>query len=148
MSRSVPYELCLICKQAHDKEIGGEYRITSRDMKEAKDFLIAGGGEIPDPDTLISFGKNYFNSTFQGWREQNYPLWGLFRNWNAFAPKQSRPVKEKKQITLPIRCSECQTEHESTKLCPTCNPVLTGDKESALTAIPRVCGELGRKWSV
>ena len=118
MSKSAPRDLCWIAKQLHDKELGGDYRITSRDMKEAKDFLIAGGGEIPDPDTVVTFAKNFFQSTFHGWHEQNFPLWGLFRNWNTFAPKQSRPrLKVKKcqihglEYDSPF-CPQCFTEPE------------------------------------
>jgi len=121
MSKSIPRDICWTARELHDREFGGQYWITARDMKEAKDFLVANGGEIPDPDTIISFAKNYFSSNFQGWQEQNYPLWGLWRNWNSFAPKQARPKKAKPNKTIVmIRCSDCGSEHNSDTVCPKC----------------------------
>jgi len=81
-------------------------------MKEAKDFLIASGGEIPDPDMVVAYAKSYFNSNFQGWQEQNYPIWGLWRNWNTFAPRHSKHLKK--------RCAIHEVEDYDTGFCPKC----------------------------
>ena len=118
MSKSPPRDLCWTAKLTHDKELGGSYRITDRDMVEAKRFLIAGGGEMPDPDTLVSYMKKYLERDYVGWREQNYPLSCFFRNWNAFAPKKKRKAEPMKFCDIHEvgyhgeRCPKCFTPVE------------------------------------
>ena len=122
MSHSAPYDLCAMITPSHPLK---GYRITGRDLKEAKDFLIAGGGEMPDPDTVVSYAKNYFASTFEAWRDQNYPLWGLFRNWNAFAPK---PEKTRPRAAAMISCPDHPDQvYAVNEKCPKCyQPVKEG----------------------
>jgi hypothetical protein len=98
MSKSAPRDLCWQVKLVHDKETGGNYMITARDMKDAKDFLIATGGELPDPDTVTAYAKEYLNSAWNGWKELNWPVWGLFRNWNTYAPKVKKSKDRQCQI--------------------------------------------------
>jgi hypothetical protein len=100
MARDIgaPRRMCWIAKLAHDKETGGDYMITKRDMGEAKDLLTANGGEEVDADRITAHMETYLDATWEGWKGLNWPLWGLFRNWNTYAPKVKKSKDRQCQI--------------------------------------------------
>ncbi len=109
MSRSIPYDLCMVYKAIWEKENGGRYFITPVDLKWAKDFLML-NGEVTQAEVEAN-AKRYFQEDF--WANQGYPASGLFRNWNSFTPKTERPVVRKSTY----HCVECGQDHPISEKC-------------------------------
>ena len=108
--------MCWIAKVAHDRELGGDYMITTLDMKFAKEFLEANGGVLPDNDTINSHASKYFKNTFEGYAQMNWPLTNIWKHWNSFS---TRTVKVKIWT-----CPAChaQEEHQYSHVCPEAPP--------------------------
>lgn len=111
MSKSKSFDLCYLTKriwEQHPKNKDREYDITGRDLKEAK-LLLEGNGEI-QPDKLQQRMNRYMESEFEGWVENDYPLWGLFKHWTRYAPS-----RQKIKVVKMGKCEYCGLEIEEAK---------------------------------
>jgi hypothetical protein len=115
MGRSKPFDLCQIFKQlweAHPRNKGRIFGPTGRDLKAAKELC-----DLNEWDELLSEieprFKLFMDSDFAGWKEANYPAWGLFTQWNRYLPKAQR-----REVNRPrIHCSLCEQNHYADEPC-------------------------------
>ena len=92
--------------------------------------------EYPDvsdwTEQVVGFFKDDFARNQRGF---HFPY--FIKQYGSFARFTPRkPGAKPTETIVLIRCSDCQTEHESDKLCPKCyGDKLIGSKEDALKAI-------------
>ena len=146
MSRSKPFDLVtFLFKPVWESEYKEPYRGTSRDLKEAKEFLAMNEAIFDDIPEFQEHALEYLHSKWDGWSELRHPCYAFLRNYNTFAPKKIKQKHQSKDTIRLIRCSDCQTEHESDKLCPKCYPKLEGDRDSALKGIASLGNSVNAK---
>jgi hypothetical protein len=92
--------------EEHPMNMGREYYITGRDMREAKEFL-SGNLDTPPSDELKNRLNRFMASDFDAWKEQDYPLWALFKHWGRYAPPR---VIDKAWRGLKT-CPQCREIH-------------------------------------
>lgn len=110
MSQSPARDLCWLFKglwEAHALNHGRTYYITGRDMKEAKEFLAGNFGEFPPEDECKQRLARFMQTSFDGWKEQDYPLWALLKHWGRYA---SPRIVEKRWNGL-RQCDKCGEIH-------------------------------------
>jgi hypothetical protein len=114
MTKSKPFDLITIFKQlweAHPRNIGRIYGRVKRDFSAAKDLI-----DLNDWDELLAEieprFKLFMESNFDGWKEANYPAYGLFTQWNRYIPK-ARPRPRK----VMIECGVCEQTHAADEQC-------------------------------
>lgn len=96
---------------SHSRNTGRVYGITEHDQTSAKVFLDA--NEFSEILSELAPRFNlYMSSQFDGWREQNYPAWGLWTQWNRYLP----PVQAQKRVQM-IECNACNKVHPATDQC-------------------------------
>jgi len=124
MSRSKPFDLVQMLKgiwEAHPLNQGRVYSGTSRDMMEAKGWLLVNPWESGDMMDFEDRMDRFMRSDFEGWKEQDYPLWAFLRHYNRYAAPRVE-VKQKRQQPksheLLIYCNNCQTNHRADQECP------------------------------
>ena len=96
MSRSKPFDLVnFIFKPVWESVYKESYRGTSRDLKEAKEFLMMNENIFDEIPEFQEHAVEYLKSKFDGWIEQRHPCWGFLRNYNAYAPKIKKVSNQK-----------------------------------------------------
>jgi hypothetical protein len=116
MRKQIHFQMCQVFKQEWETKHGGRYFVTGRDLKEAHEFFV-NNGELT-AEEMRPHMATYFDSDFPAWVDQNYPAWGLFRNFNNFTPKQT--VRKSTRY-----CPDCHTTHSMNTPCPTQRDVLS-----------------------
>ena len=139
---SDPYRLIQLFAPVWAEAHGGEeYFPDGRDFREAKVFL-----EI-NPEFLVSEARcesfkqrarEYMSEEFYNQPHSspslNHQLFHFLKTYASYAKSKIQPKPKTERQKL-IACSDCGTEHDPVNLCHKCNPVISGNKETALKAI-------------
>ena len=119
MPSSKPFQLCWLLKtlwEAHPKNRGRECSMTGRDRKEAKDWLEL-NVDLPSEDDACGRMGRYLQDEFDGWKQQDWPIWGLLRHWGRYAPPRVRIRAEARQFNPSVFCSRCEKVHRVDEEC-------------------------------
>ena len=132
---NIYYQVLKMYADHYEKEYGEEFYPQPHHFKQCRDFLDVQEGFRPIPlDEVARRLPIFFQDPF--WRKCKHNISKFFEHFHRFVPEKARPrVQQSNKSTIRIRCVECETEHDPTVLCPTCNPVVEGTKEDALKAI-------------
>ena len=113
MSRSHPRDLCWAFKtlwEAHPKNKGRLYGITGRDMRAAKELVDANDWQELLVELEPRFAR-FMASDFSGWKDANYPAWGLFTQWNRYMGPVSTSTRQW------LWCAKCMANHWTDEQC-------------------------------
>lgn len=100
---------------SHVNNEGRTYGGTSRDLGEAKLWLQVNDWEPGDIGELTERFGRFMESTFDGWKELDYPIWAFLKHYGRYAA----PRQEKQVIRKSTRyCPDCQTTHSINTPCP------------------------------
>jgi hypothetical protein len=120
MSNSRPFDLVFILKNlwaSHPKNAGRIYGGTSRDLREAKEFLQVNDFDPGDITELSERFNRFMQSTFDAWAETDYPIWGFLKHYNRYGPPR-KTINEVVKKNQPTVCPHCGTDHPSKAECP------------------------------
>ena len=134
MSKSLPYDLCWLlktCWDEHPKNAGRQYRITGQDLREAKLFLSA-DDTMPEQADVKARIARYLASDFEGWKQHDWPLWGLLKHWNTYSPPRVMVTAGRRQT-----CYRCGGDHRG-DVCPESKPASEEVRKEALDAIKKM----------
>jgi hypothetical protein len=108
------YDLCLVYKTVYERTRKRDYTIGGRDMREAKTLLELNSDV--EPDKVESYALEYFKGKNDFWKAKEFPAYGLFMQFNEYAPKK---VVSGKPRSVVIECSTCNSTHEADEKCKT-----------------------------
>ena len=115
MGRSKPFDLILALKtlwNAHEKNAGRAYTGTSRDLKEAKEWLQINAWDEGDITEFTDRIDRFIRDSF--WEELDWPLWGFLKHINRYAPP--RIAKKAKAVEM-LYCEKCDSAYRSGTRC-------------------------------
>ncbi len=125
MSRSLPFDLveCIkILWHSHPKNSGRQYGGTSRDLREAKEWLTVNSWEPGDIGQISDRFNRFMDSDFEGWKEQDFPIWAFLRHYSRYAAprveESKKPRPQPNTMSMVIYCSRCETNHRADEACP------------------------------
>ena len=137
---NIYYQVLKMYADNYEKEYGEEFYPQPHHFRQCKEFLEVHEGFNPIPlDEVARRLPIFFKDPF--WRGCKHNISKFFEHFHRFIPEKAKP-RPSNRSTNKIQCVDCHTEHDPHILCPRCNPVIEGDKESALKAI----SELSNKW--
>ena len=119
MSRSKPFDLVQMLKslwESHPLNRGRVYSGTSRDMMEAKGWLLVNEWHSGDFVDFEERMDRFMRSDFEGWKEQDYPIWAFLRHYNRYAPPRKTNVIEVTRRSTRY-CGDCGTYHSINTPC-------------------------------
>jgi hypothetical protein len=119
LGNSRPFDLVAILRelwQSHPKNAGRKYGGTSRDLREAKEWLQVNDLDFGDITELSERFGRFMASDFDGWVESDYPIWAFLKHYGRYAAPRKTPAQIiKKQRPL---CPTCGTDHPVIAECP------------------------------
>jgi hypothetical protein len=120
VSNSRPFDLVWTIKQLwndHPKNAGRKYAGTSRDLREAKEWLLVNEFDSGDITELQERFNRFMQSTFDAWAEADFPIWGFLKHYNRYGPPRSTPAQVVKKH-IPRICPICKIDHPAISVCP------------------------------
>ncbi len=100
---------------SHPKNVGRVYGGTSRDLKEAKDWLeVNPEFEFEDVTEITERFDRFMKSEF--WEEQDWPIWGFLKFYARYA---SPRIVVKNPRGAMIECGSCGMNHGTLEPCRT-----------------------------
>jgi len=134
MSKSIPYDACLIYKTVYERVRGRGYTIAGRDLKEAK-TLIDLNSDI-DLASIEHHALEYFKGKNKFWADKEFPAYGLFMQFNENAPRVQKKVRE--------YCRECFSEHYTDEPCRSVQPASPQVVREALEEMRKLGDKFGK----
>ncbi len=113
---SRPYLLIVTLRDlwhSHPKNEGRKYGGTSRDFREAKEWLQVNDWEPGDVTELSQRFNRYMADTFEAWEQQDYPLWAFLRHYGRYAPPRGERIVRRSTY----HCPECGQQHPISEPC-------------------------------
>jgi hypothetical protein len=121
MATSKPFLLVSTIRQlwqSHAKNNGRVYGGTSRDLREAKEWLGVNEWEPGEIEEVEKRFNRFMESDFEGWKETDYPIWAFLKHYGRYAePRQVREAPRRSTFT----CPKCEMQHRVSEPCPTRN---------------------------
>jgi len=117
MAGSRPYQLVQTIKAlwtSHEKNQGRSYGGTSRDLREAKEWLQVNEWEEGDISELSPRFDRFMRSDFEGWKEMDYPIWAFLKHYGRYA--EPRIAKKAKAVEM-LYCEKCDSAYRSGTRC-------------------------------
>lgn len=125
MTASKPFMLVATIKtlwKEHPKNQGREYGGTSRDLREAKEWLQVNEWEPGDVTGISERFNRFMASEFDGWVDMDYPIWAFLKHYSRYAPPRTAEVKQSRPqpqtMSMVIFCTRCETNHRADESCP------------------------------
>ena len=106
---------------SHKKNEGRKYGGTSRDLREAKEWLQVNEWEPGDVTAIAERFDRFMESDFEGWQEQDYPIWAFLKHYGRYAPPRTERPRVKVQTEthrMVIWCNRCGQNHRADEACP------------------------------
>lgn len=90
--------------------------MTGRDKREAKEWLEVNLDLPSEAEARDRMGR-YLQDEFDGWKQHDWPIWGLLRHWGRYAAPRVRPERIRTEFNPTVFCSRCEKIHRVDEEC-------------------------------